>query len=150
MQHPPPLLQEAVVSHFMRERVLQCIVALGEQACLIEKLRRLEVSETTMQRLVGQVRKSLQQGERYLSADHGGGLEQAFLFGWQAVNTRRQHRLDGGGDLNRRQGVCQAIAPTLAHQDARLYQRADALFQKERVALRTGNQEMLEWLQAGM
>src|SRR5262245_21226851 len=41
MEHAPPLLQETAIGYFVSERVLKCIFALGEQAGLIDKLRRL-------------------------------------------------------------------------------------------------------------
>ena len=79
VQPPPPLQQEAVVGHLVRQGVLEGVFALGEQACLIEELRRLEVRQAAVQRRLGHVCNGLEQGEGYVRANHGGGLEQAFL-----------------------------------------------------------------------
>src|SRR5262245_10167814 len=43
MQPAPPLLQETAISHLVCEGVREGVGAFGEQTCLIEKLRRLEV-----------------------------------------------------------------------------------------------------------
>jgi len=43
VQDPPPLQQEAVVGYLVRQGVLEGVLLLGEQAGLIQKLRRLEV-----------------------------------------------------------------------------------------------------------
>jgi len=53
MQHPPPLLQETTIGHFVGEGMFEGILSLGEQARLIEKLRRLELRQTTLAHLLG-------------------------------------------------------------------------------------------------
>ena len=83
-------------------------------------------------------------------ANDGGRLEQALLLRWQPIDARRQHRLHRGGDLQARQRLCQPIGPALAHQDAGLHQGVHALFQKEGVALRAGNQERREGCKTGV
>ena len=79
VQYPPPFQQEAVVGHLVRQGMFKGVFRLGEQAGLIQELRRLEVRQATVQRRLGQVRNGLQQGEGYFRPNHGGGLEQAFL-----------------------------------------------------------------------
>src|SRR5262249_31198295 len=79
-----------------------------------------------------------------------GGLEQALLLGRQPVDTRRQHRLHGGRDLDGRQDLPWAIGPRLTDQDSRLDQGAHALFQEERIPLGARNKQVGERLQAGI
>ena len=42
MQSPPPLLQEAFVGHLLGEGVLEGILELGKEACLVEEFRGLQ------------------------------------------------------------------------------------------------------------
>jgi hypothetical protein len=52
VQYPPPLLEEATVGHLVGEGVLEGVLPLGEQACLIEELGPLELRQTAVQRLL--------------------------------------------------------------------------------------------------
>ena len=79
VQHPPPLQQEAAVGHLVRQGMLEGVFRLGEQAGLIQELRRLQVRQAAVQRRLGHVRNGLQQGEGHVRANHRGGLEQALL-----------------------------------------------------------------------
>ena len=79
VQHPPPLQQETAVGHLVRQGMLEGVFRLGEQAGLIQELRRLQVRQAAVQRRLGHVRNGPQQGEGHVRANHGGGLEQAFL-----------------------------------------------------------------------
>ena len=49
VQYPPPLQQQAVVGHLMRQGMLEGVFRLGEQAGLIQELRRLEVCQAAVQ-----------------------------------------------------------------------------------------------------
>jgi len=99
---------------------------------------------------LGHVGNRLQQRQGHLSAQHGRRLQEALLLGWQPVDACRQHGLHSGRDLEARQGLPQAIGRTLADEDPRLCQGAHALFQEEGIALRARNQQLFEWLQAGI
>ena len=57
VQHPPPLQQEAAVGHLVRQGMLEGVFRLGEQAGLIQKLRRLQVRQAAVQRRLGQSRQ---------------------------------------------------------------------------------------------
>jgi hypothetical protein len=59
VQHSPPLLQEAAVGHLVRQGMLEGVFLLGEQACLIQKLCRLQVRQATVQRLFGHLGNGL-------------------------------------------------------------------------------------------
>jgi hypothetical protein len=74
--------------------------ALGEQPGLVEELRGLQVGKTAVQVRFGQFGNGLHQRQGHFIANHRGSLEQALLLGRQSVNTRRQHRLHGGRDLD--------------------------------------------------
>jgi hypothetical protein len=63
----------------VRQGMLESVFLLGEQARLIQELRRLEVCQAAVQRRLGHVRNGPQQGEGHVRANHGGGLEQAFV-----------------------------------------------------------------------
>ena len=44
VQHTPPLQQQTVVGHLVRQGMLEGVFLLGEETRLIQELRRLEVS----------------------------------------------------------------------------------------------------------
>jgi hypothetical protein len=48
VQPPPPLQQEATVCHLVRQGMLEGIFRLGEQAGLIQELRRLEARQAAV------------------------------------------------------------------------------------------------------
>jgi hypothetical protein len=79
VQPPPPLQQEAVVGHLVCQGMLEGVFRLGEQARLIQELRRLEVHQAAMQRFLGHVSNGPQQGEGHLRTNDGSGLEQTLL-----------------------------------------------------------------------
>ena len=45
MQRTPAILQKASVSDFMGERVLESVFEIGKQTCLVNKFRRLKMTE---------------------------------------------------------------------------------------------------------
>jgi hypothetical protein len=79
VQAAPPLLQEAAVGHLMRQGVLKGVLVLREETRFVQELGRLELCEAAVQRFVGRVGNGLQQRPGHLGADHGGGLEEAFI-----------------------------------------------------------------------
>ena len=150
VQHPPPLQQEAAVGHLVRQGMLEGVFRLGEQAGLIQELRRLEVRQAAVQRRLGQLRNGLEQGQGHLGANHGRRLQEPLLLRRQPVDACCQHRLHRGRHLNGRQRLRQAVRPRFAHQHPGLHQGAHALLQKEGIALGARNQELLEGRQAGI
>jgi hypothetical protein len=106
MQRPPPLLEKAAVGDLVGEGVLEGVLVLREEARLVEKLGRLQMCKAAMQRRLGQLGNGLEQGQGYLGADHGGGLEEVFFLGGQAIDARRQHRLHRSRHLDGRQYLC--------------------------------------------
>jgi hypothetical protein len=75
--------------------VLEGVGRLGDQSCLIEELRRLQVPECRAQLLLRQPGKALQQGQCDVLADDSSGLQQALLRRRQAIDAGRQHRGNG-------------------------------------------------------
>ena len=123
MQHPAsPLQQQTAVGHLVRQGMLEGVLGLGEQAGLIQELCRLEVRQAAVEHGLGHVRNGLEQGEGHVRANHGGGLEQAFLLRRQPVEARRQHGLHRRRDLNARQRLSQTIGPRRTHQHPALHQ----------------------------
>src|SRR5262249_21913958 len=103
-----------------------------------------------MQHLLWHHSNGLQEGQRYLVANHRGRLQEALLLEWQPVDTRCQDGLYGGWHLDRLQGLPQTVSPTLALQDPGFHQRAHALLQEEGIAPSTCNEQVRERLQAGV
>ena len=147
MQRPPPLLGQTAVRHFVGQRVLEGVGVLREEVGLVEELGRLEVHEAIVHGRLGQLGNRLQQRQGHLRANDRRRLQQALLGGWQAVDTRRQHRLHRRRHLHGGQGLRQVIGPGLADQHPGLHQGAHAFLQEEGIALRARNEELDERLQ---
>src|SRR5919197_6001751 len=96
MEHPPPLLQETAIGHFVSQGVLERVFAFGEQAGLIEELCRLQVGKAVLHSIFRHLGNGLQQGQRYLGANHRRRLQETLLLGWQSVDTCCQDSLYGG------------------------------------------------------
>ena len=150
VQRSAPLLQEAAVGHLVRQGVLEGVGQSGNRQCLVEEFGGLQARETLMQRLLGHVGNGLQQGPGHLGADDCGGLEQALVLRWQAVDAGRQHRLHRGRHLDCQQRLRQMIGPRRADQHPGFHQGADALLQKEGIAAGAGDQEGCERRQTGV
>jgi hypothetical protein len=147
MQRPPPLQQEAAVRDLMGEGVLEGVLVLGEEPCLVEELGALQGGQVMLEHRLRHVGNRVQQRPGHLHANDGRRLQQALLLGWQPVDTRRQHGLHGGGDLDTRQSPPQAIGPALADEHPRLGQGAHALLQEEGIALGARNEQVGERFQ---
>jgi hypothetical protein len=115
--------------------VLEGVLTLGEQTRLVQKFGRLEMRQVALQRLVGQLGNGLQQRPGNFHTDHRRPLQEPLLLRRQAVDAGRQHRLHRGGHLNGRERCIETVGIRLPHQPPGLHQGADALFQKEGIAL---------------
>jgi hypothetical protein len=104
--------------------------------------------EARAEGLFRQLCYDLQEGQRDLRADDGGGLQQALLLGWQTIDTGCQNGLHRGRYLHGRQGLRYVIRPGLPRQYPGLHQRPHALLQEERIALRAPDQELVQGPQA--
>ena len=121
------------VSSTSSERVLEAVLEIREQPCLVEEFGSLQVIEPATERLVREIGNRLEQRERHILADDGGDLEQALVLQREPVDARRQHRLDRGWDLDGLDRLGQPIPAALSRQRFRLHQRPDRFLQEERV-----------------
>src|SRR5262245_42233743 len=83
-------LEETLVGHLMRESVFEGVGTRWEKARLVEELNGLQVGEAPAERILGQLRESLEQGARHLHADDGGDLHEMLLLRWQPVEAGGQ------------------------------------------------------------
>jgi hypothetical protein len=60
VQPPPSLQQEAAIGYLVRQSMFEGVFWLGEQARLIQELRRLQARQAAVQRRFGHVRNGLQ------------------------------------------------------------------------------------------
>ena len=74
--------------------MLEGVGVVGEETRLVEEFGSPKLLEAAVEHIL-QVSKGVQQGEGYLSADDGGGLQAPFRRGWQPVDTAA-NPLDGG------------------------------------------------------
>ena len=65
----------------MRERVLEGVLEIREEARLVEELGGLEVGEPATQLFLGQLGDGEQERERHVLADDRGRLEQPLVLG---------------------------------------------------------------------
>ena len=145
VQRPPPLLQQAAVGHLVGEGVLEGVVALGEEARLVEELGGLEVRQAAMQRRLGQLGNGLQQGK-------GTSVPMTAAV-WRSASPRRAagrcappDRLHRGRHLDGWQRPGQAIGARLADQHPGLHQGPHALLQEEGDCPRCARSAALERL----
>src|SRR3954470_22261292 len=88
----------------MGKRVLERVLDLRKETCLIEKLRSLKSRESVANFLLGLIRDGLEEHERYILANDGCRLKKTLLLGWQPINSRGKnslHRCRHLGALNR-------------------------------------------------
>src|SRR5262249_29500417 len=99
--------------------------------------------EALSKRLRGYVGDTLEQSKRHVLANHRCNLQEV-LFVWrETVDPSRQHRLNGGGDLDGAYRLRQPVSASLSHQRLGLHQCPDSLLDEERVPAL--DEELLEW-----
>jgi hypothetical protein len=98
MQSPALFLEEAAVDNLVYQGMLKGVHRLGKGLLLIEDLGVLEDTEVLVERGLWTVHDRLEQRDRHIVTDDGGGLQQPLGLGRQAVDTRRQHGLDSFRD----------------------------------------------------
>jgi hypothetical protein len=125
----------------VRQGVLEGVLDIGEQPGLGDEFRRLEMSQPLRQITFGQPGDRAELGQRHVLSDDRRRLEQALLSRRQAVDPRGENGLNRLGQLDDLNGLHEAIGTALAREHARLGQRAYALLEKERIALRPLDQE---------
>ena len=111
----------------MRERVRERVLEIWIEPGLVNELGGLQVFESTAEHFLWQIGDRLKESDRHVSADNGGDLEQSLIFRCEPVDTRCEHRLDRGRDLDRLDWLRQPIPSWLASQRLCLHQRPDGL-----------------------
>ena len=144
VQRAPPVVKQAAVGHVVGERVPEPVRGLGKEGLLLEKLRPAQPAERRPQLLAPEVGHRLEQGARHLLADDRRAVEHALVLERQAVDPRLHHRSHGGGHVDRRHGMGEAVPPRLAHEGAALHEVVNRLLEEERIASGALDQEALE------
>jgi hypothetical protein len=85
--------------------------------------------------VLGHVRDGLQERERHVLPDDGGGLEEALVLGRQPVDARREDCLRRRRDLPRVRRLRHPIGPPLSDEHLGFHEGLHALFQEEGVPL---------------
>src|SRR5262245_22904326 len=106
----PSLLDEARVGDLVREGMLERELDVWEQLRLVHELGGLEPRESVSKAAVVEVGDRLEEGERHVLADHGGGLEQALVVGRQPIDTRGEDGPDGCRNLDRVQLLYEPVS----------------------------------------
>src|SRR6266436_184108 len=81
--------------------MLEDIRDLPHRGLLVNELGSLQTGKQAVEFIVGFSRYRSNQSQRELLADYRQRLQQVLLFGWQPIDTRREHRLNRRWDLNR-------------------------------------------------
>src|SRR5262249_21390315 len=132
------------IGHLVGERVLERQFEIGKQTGLVQKLGKLKSGEGGAERLLGNIGNGPEERQRHILSDDGGGLEKVLVLGDKPVDPRRKDRLRGGRDLKRRWGRRRVVRTSPSSERAYLDQRANALLEKERVALSSLDDKRLE------
>ena len=77
----PPVLEQAAVGDLVGQRVLEGVLEVRDEPGLVQELGGLQGREPTSQRVLGDVRDGLQEGERHVLADDRGRLEERLASG---------------------------------------------------------------------
>jgi len=75
MDSASPLMKKARVGGLVGQRVLECVLKLGNETRFVKKLPRLEPREPLTKTLLGLLGDRLQQRERYVPAENGRSLQ---------------------------------------------------------------------------
>jgi hypothetical protein len=143
------IAQRAGVRHLVRERVAEGVAEIRKDLRLLEELGGLEAiepgAEALLLRLVGDC---LQQGQRHVTANDRGGLEQALVLGIQAIDAGGNDGVRVEGQGQRRHRTLQPIGAPLTDQRPRLHERADGFLHEEGIALGALDDLALERVEA--
>ena len=148
MEDTPSLVEETVIGHLLRERMLKRVFEFRKEARLIEKLSRLQMGERPTKGLLRKLRDGLQQCEGDILANDRRSLQEGLFLNRESVHPGGENRLDRGWHLHGHECLHQAIGPQVAHQDLALHKGPDTLFQEERVPFRALDQRALERLKS--
>ena len=131
----------------MCERVLERVLDLRKETCLIEKLRGLKPSEATAKFLLRLIRDGLEQHQRNILANNSRRLKKTFFLRRKSIDSSGQHSLHCCRHLRALNRFRQPIIPSLTRQKFGFYQRPDALLQEEWIPFGSRDQELFQRLQ---
>src|SRR5262245_35123468 len=86
--------KDTCVGDLARQRMLEGVFEFWEETPLVQELGAPQVLEGHANLLVGLVRHCLEEGVRNILPDHRCGLEQALVFGSEAVDASGENRLN--------------------------------------------------------
>ena len=88
------------------------------------------MGRSAAQRVLGQLGDRLEEGERHVLADDGGGLEKLLVLWRQPVDARGEDCLHRCGDVDRVEGPGESMGPADSREGVRLDQRSHTLLEK--------------------
>src|SRR5215831_8510410 len=110
----------------------------------------MKVCESLSEIGVAGTRYFAKQNNGHLLANDSGCLEPTLLFGGQPIDTRTQESVNAGRDLESINRSRQSIGAQFAGNHLRFHETADALLEKERVALRPLHEQLLQLIEHGV
>ncbi len=121
--------------------MLEGVFEIGKEPELVNEFGGLKAREAAAQILIGTIGDAREERLRHVLADDRGRLQELLVFGLQAVDARGDDRVNRAGYLDPDRVLAEAIGAALADEDPGVDQRAHALFEEERIALRAFDQE---------
>src|SRR3989442_1245957 len=149
MQHLATLDQHGVVSHLLRERVLEGILRLRKGRLLVDELSSLEVGELGLQIRFRFAHYLLEQTQGKFFAHDGQGLQECLVVGWEPVDACSKDTLHGGwntdlSEIYGRGGSQTRPYSGVTHQHLLLNQCLDDLFHEKGIPFGFLQNEALE------
>jgi hypothetical protein len=139
-----PVVEQPAVRDVVGERVLERVLAVRKEPGLVEELRGLQVSQLGPHLGLRRVGNGQEQRHGHVLADDGSGLEQSLGLRRQAVDTRGQNGLNGGGDRQVLDGPGEPVGAALADEGRRLHQSPHTLLEEEGIRFSALDQQLLE------
>ena len=137
-------VEHPAVGDVVGEGVLEGVLQVRKELCRVEKFSSLQIVEQTAKLVLCQPADCMQEGEWDVVSNDGRLLQQALLGGGQRVDTRSEHRLHRGRDLDARERPRKAVAAARALEHAGIDQRSHDLFDEERIPAGALHQEALQ------
>lgn len=143
MELPPSIVKQTGVGDLVRQRVLERVLDLGEQARLVEEFRSGEPGQRVPQDRPGDVADLLEHGERDAFAHDGGGLQHPLVVRAETIDAR------GEDGVHRPRHVApRGLPPALVgaadtYEHAVLHEVLHHLLDEEWIALRPGEDALL-------
>src|ERR1700730_17817690 len=148
VQELAALDQPRVVSHFLRQRVLEGVLDVGKRRLLVDELAELKVRQHPLQLSVRFADHPLYQAEPEFLAHYSQGLQQVFLIRRQPVDARCQDALHRGRNFQFAQRLGE-FDRSIAHQRPFIEENLHRLLHEEWVALRLLDNHPLERSELG-